>query len=419
MRRTLRSATLHGAMLALVACEAPTGPGNGQPEPELERLPRALTVAERDVIQANNTFAFGILRETVQRQPAPNIFLSPLSATLALGMTMNGARGVTLDGMRTALGFGAIELPAINQSYRDLIDLLLELDRGVDMRIANSIWTRQGFPFHEEFLQTNRSYFDARVTTLDFSAPNAASTINHWVDENTGGKIKEIVDDPIAPDVVMYLINAIYFKGDWRYRFDRAHTHDAQFTLADGTKKSVRMMLRVGRAMLHYDPVGRVHVLELLYARGAFAMTIVLPMPDVDLNALIAGLDAQRWQQWTGALTEADVHIALPRFRIEYETVMNEPLVALGMAAAFGLAPGTDFTGMSPRGKDLFISRVKQKTYVDVNEEGTEAAAVTSVEVRETSAPPAVVVDRPFLVALRERFSGTILFLGSIGDPSQ
>jgi serine protease inhibitor len=418
MQHTLRFAVLSWALLVAGACESPSEPGRPA-DTELTSLPRSLSVAEQQVIQASNTFAFDILGETVRQQPAPNTFLSPLSASMALGMTMNGARGATLDGMRTTLGFEGMELGAIQQSYRDLIDLLLGLDDGVDMRVANSIWARQGFPFYESFLQTNRDYFDAHTATLDFNAPDAAATINRWVDQNTSGKIKEIVDDPIDGDVVMYLINAIYFKGDWRQRFDRAQTRDAPFTLVDGTKQTVRMMNRLGKAYYHHDRSAGVQVVELLYGRGAFAMTVVLPAPDTDLNTVIATLDAERWGAWIGALHETELNLSLPRFRIEYETLMNEPLIAIGMGTAFD-DYGADFSGMSPEGEDLYISRVKQKTFVDVNEEGTEAAGVTSVEIKIVCAcpPPAVVVDRPFLVALRERLSGTILFLGTIGSPS-
>jgi serine protease inhibitor len=417
MRGIIRTAAVCGTLLSLTACESPFGPGKRGPEPELTSLPRALTVQEREVIRANNTFAFDILRETVRHEPAsPNVFLSPLSASMALGMTMNGARGETLDGMRTALGFGDLDAGAINQSYRQLIDLLRGLDRGVDMRIANSIWALAGFPFHEAFLQAARRYFDAEVTALDFGAPDAAAIINRWVDRSTAGRIKEIVDDPIGADVVMYLINAIYFKGDWRHRFDRSLTRDAPFQLADGRQTNVKMMHRDGPFLLHHAE-GGVQVLELAYGRGAFAMTIVLPPAGVAVDALVAGLDARRWDEWVDGLRETSRPLGLPRFRLEYETLMNEPLVTLGMASAFGRVPGTDFTGMSPAGRSLFISNVKQKTFVDVNEEGTEAAAVTSVEMRVVSAPVPVLVDRPFIIAIRERLSGTILFLGTIGEP--
>jgi serine protease inhibitor len=416
MRRRIAVPLVCLALLPLAACDALFGPGRGDLPPELTTLPRALSVGEQEVIRASNRFAFDLLRETVSRTDSANVFLSPLSASMALGMTMNGARGTTLDGMRGALGFGDVALRDINESYRDLIALLRGLDRAVDTKIANSVWARAGFPFHDEFLETTRSYFDAQVTALDFAASDAAATINRWVDRNTNGRIKQIVDDPIDADVVMYLINAIYFKGDWRHRFDRGQTGDAPFTLADGSRTTVRMMRRTGPAYYHAELPG-VQVLEQVYGRSAFAMTIVLPPPNVNVRDLVATLDEAQWNAWLEKLRENEVHVAMPRFRLEYGDALNEPLIALGMGAAFRRLPGTDFTGMSPRGLELYISDVRQKTFLDVHEEGTEAAAVTSVEMRVVSAPPSVVIDRPFILAIRERLSGTIVFLGMIGWP--
>jgi serine protease inhibitor len=168
----------------------------------------------------------------------------------------------------------------------------------------------------------------------------------------------------------------------------------------------------------HYDAAAAVDVVELLYGRGAFAMTIVLPAAGVEVDDVIADLDATQWRTWLDGLQERQLQFAMPRFRLEYETLMNEPLVTLGMDVAFGRSPGTDFRGLSPLGLELFITNVRQKTFVDVNEEGTEAAAATSVEIGRTSGPPSVRVDRPFLLAIRERFSGTILFIGKVGDPA-
>jgi serine protease inhibitor len=400
------------AVLLLASCELLSGPGEEAP---LERLPRELSTAERAVIAGSNTFAFDILRETVARDDSPDIMLSPLSASMALGMTMNGARGPTFAGMRDALGFDELDPAAINTSYRDLMGMLLELDDAVDMRIANSVWMRSGFAFHDSFSQTVRTWFGAEVTTLDFDATDAAPTINRWVDRSTNGRISEIVDAPIPRDAVMYLINAIYFRGDWQQRFDRNLTQEAQFTRADGSTTTVPMMAREGGFQYYAD--GDVEVAELRYGRGAFVMNIVLPREGRTVDEVIETLDDARWQSWIGGLRETDMHLRMPKFRLEYETIMNEPLVALGMASAFGRTGDTDFTGLSPHGRDLYISTVKQKTFINVDEEGTEAAAVTSVEVRVVSMPPTMMVDRPFLVVIRERFGGAILFIGKIGDP--
>jgi serine protease inhibitor len=417
LKQTGWMAALVVGSVVLTGCEGLLGPGKTAGEGRLEALPRALTVQEREVIEASNGFAFDILRETVLDQPAQNILLSPLSASLALGMTMNGAVGETQDGMKAALGFGGRDMAGINEAYRGLIDLLLGLDRGVDMRIANSIWARQGFPFRESFYETARRYFDAEVTVMDFGSADAASRIDDWVKAKTGGRIDRIAPDPIPALAVMYLVNAVYFKADWTHQFDRRETVPAPFRLENGGTKTVPMMRRTGRLLVHYDGTIGAHVVELPYGRGAFAMTLVLPAANADLDAFLASLTQERWNGWLAGLNEVEAMLGLPRFRVEYETAMNEPLIALGMGMAFGREPGTDFSGLSPAGRDLFISLVKQKTFIEVNEEGTEAAAATLVEISRTSGPPSITFDRPFVLAIRERLSGTIMFIGRIGDP--
>jgi serine protease inhibitor len=412
MRALIRMLALATA-LGLSGCESLFGPGDRDPEP-LKELPRALSASEQAVIGASNHFAFGLLRGVVEQDTASNVFLSPLSASMALGMTMNGARGETFSGMRSALGFGAMGPGEVNASYRSLLALLLGLDSSVDLRIANSIWVRQGFPLHDAFVASSREYFDASVTALDFSDPGAPKVINAWVERGTNGKIEEIVEQ-IDSDVMLYLINAVYFKGSWTTRFDRARTREAPFHRADGSEQRVRMM-HLPQGKVRHLRTPEAEIVDLPYGRGAFSMTVVLPSRGRSLDALLASLDAERWNAWMEQLREGELDVFLPRFRLEYEQILNRTLQSLGMERAF--APGlADFSGMSPAGGGLFISQVKQKTYVDVNEEGTEAAAVTSVEIRLVSAPPSFVADRPFLVAIRERLSGTILFLGIIGAP--
>jgi serpin B len=347
--------------------------------------------------------------------PGQNVFLSPLSASLALGMTMNGARGETFDAMRHTLAFGNLSQAEINQSYRGLIDLLVELDPKVRMEIANSIWYRDGFPFHADFFDVTRTHFDAEVAGLNFDSPASVTRINDWVKEKTSGKIEEIVDR-IDRRTVMFLINAIYFKGSWTNRFDPARTYDAPFYDASGTRqvRTVPMMNREGPIRVAAGE--GFEAVDLPYGNGAFSMTILLPDAGGDVERLLASLDATEWGSLVEGFAEREMGIALPKFRLEYEQHLVDALTALGMGPAF--APGrADFTGMSPAGKDLYISDVLQKTFVEVNEEGTEAAAVTKVEIRETSAPAVFTVNRPFLFVLREKFSGTILFVGKIVEP--
>jgi serpin B len=236
--------------------------------------------------------------------------------------------------------------------------------------------------------------------------------INDWVSEKTNDRIDEIVQAPIDPQTVMFLINAIYFNGTWTYEFDPGLTESAPFHNWDGSSGQVMMMAQ--EADLLYRGNESYQVVDLPYGGGPFAMTVVLPRQGVDLDVLIAELDAAGWANLTADLELAGLRLFLPRFKLEYEKAMNDALKALGMEVAFG--GGADFSNMAP-GRELYISKVKQKSFVEVDEEGTEAAAATVVEIRETSTgggPPELRVDRPFLFALRERLSGTILFLGKV-----
>jgi serine protease inhibitor len=406
LARATRLAPIGSLALAAACAETPSAPT------PLDSLPRELTAAEQAVIASSNEFAFDLFRESDRRFGDGNVFLSPLSASMALGMTMNGAQGETLNEMRSMLGFGELELRQINESYRDLIALLLDLDPSVDTRIANSVWYRNGFPFDQSFLDLVADYFSAEVQGIEMVDADKA-TINDWVSDATGGKIRSIVDG-ITPLHVMFLINGIYFKGSWTRQFDPAATRDAPFRLEDGRNVQVKMMK--GTLPFGHRQMNGYQVIDLPYGNGAFSMTILLPDQPGGVDALAASLDPVEWAAATTDLPRRELELHLPRFRIEYKQELNETLKALGMNAAFGRA---DFSGMSSsHGRELFVSRVVQKSYVEVNEEGTEAAAATSVEIIVVSAPPAVYVDRPFLFAIRERFSGTILFIGKVVDPS-
>jgi serpin B len=405
-----RTAALAAATLVLAACTSSTEPG--ATPALLTKLPRSLSAAEQTVLGAANDFTFTLFRRLTSAQRGSNVFVSPLSASMALGMTMNGAAGATLDEMRQALAFRGASQQDINAGYEGLIGLLRGLDQGVDFRIANSIWYEQSFPFHQSFFDAVRGPFGAEVRGLDFTSPTAVSAINGWVSTQTNGKIPTIIEE-IPEDARMYLINAIYFKGSWRHRFDPAQTQAAQFTAASGSKQPV-MLMRSQHGM-RYLETPELQAVDLAYGGDAFAMTVILPKPGTDVETLAASLDSERWAAWVEQFDEREVDLYLPKLKLEYERFLNEDLQALGMRQAFDYGVA-DFTRMSPRGMELFISVVKHKTYVDVHEEGTEAAAVTSVEIRVESAPviPTMRVDRPYLFAIRERLSGTILFIGKI-----
>jgi serpin B len=402
--------------LGLASCSDVTGPS---PAPAvIAELPRALSQAERDLIEADQAFALKLFREIdAAAAPDSNVFVSPLSVSMALGMTYNGAAGETQEAMGRALEVQGLSLDAVNQGYRDLIDLLSNLDPQVEWQLGNSIWYRDGFSVEPSFLDVNRSFFDARVEPMDFGAPGAADLINRWVRESTGGRIEEIVDDPIDHDTMMFLINAIFFKGSWRNQFDRSLTRDGSFVRGDGTVIATPMMSHQETMDVRLTGDDLVTVLELPYGGDAFAMTVVLPDRDVSLDSVIEVLDAERWDSWITELRDRESFVELPKFSFEYEIQLEDVLTALGMGIAFDKL-AADFTRIYPPG-GLHISEVKHKTFVQVDEEGTEAAAVTQVGMQLVSGPGLVAVDRPFLFVIRERLSGTILFIGRMVDPSR
>ena len=375
-------------------------------------LPRDLTAPERSVIAASNDFGLRLLRELNVEQADSNIFLSPLSASIALSMALDGAASTTYTEMRDVLGLGALTSDEINNGCQSLISLLDGLDSLVDFRIANAAYFDDKFvssvlPSYQADATT---HFGARVATIDFGAPWAVDTINHWVDGATNGKIDTLFVK-LDGDFWFLLLNAIYFKGAWRYQFDPDSTMDLPFTSIDGTFSNVPTMNRWGGFLAGYTPDA--FVIELPYGGDAFAMTILLPRKGVPVNDLVNELTAQDVVDLAASLHDVsgELGLYLPKFRLEWEKRLETQLQQMGMTAAF--EPGrADFSRMSP--DPLVITLVKQKSWVDVNEEGTEAAVVTAVGGGPTSSPAPVHVDRPFLFMIRERLTGTILFLGKV-----
>ncbi len=403
------SVVLLGCLVA--ACGDFFGPGG-----PLTQLPRELTPAEQSLIEADNRFAFKLFREiNAQEDPGTNVFVSPLSVAMALGLTYNGAAGATREAMGQTLEFGGMNVTEVNQAYRGLIDLLRELDSSVELLIANSVWHRQDVTVLPEFVQTVGEYFDAEVTALDFSDPAAADRMNAWVREATAGRIESIVDDPIDASVIAHLLNAVYFKGEWTHQFDRDRTAESPFELTDGSQATVEMMYHRGFRPLRYMRGDGVEVVELPYGRDAYNMVIVMPSTHQAIGELTSELTQEQWNGWIADLDETEGTISMPRFTLEYELSLNDVLKALGMEIAFSGA--ADFSNMFDR-RGPYIGEVKHKTFVEVTEEGTEAAAVTDAVMLVSHGGPHMVLNRPFLFAIRERFSGTILFMGKIMNPA-
>ena len=400
-------------LLSLSCAKDPVG-GPGAP-PRITALPRALTSQEQQLIQADNRFAIGLLKQATAdtRDTLPNLFISPLSVAMALAMTYNGAAGTTEAAMRSTLELDSMSVADVNVAYRGLIEMLRNLDPHVRFQIANSIWYKQGYTIEQPFLAANHDYYDAQVTALDFTSPTAPATINNWVSQQTHGLIDHIVD--AIPDYMrLYLIDAIYFKGDWTQQFDPEQTKPRPFRLDDGSTVDLATMAR-GPGELRLSDQPSATIVDLPYGGAAFSMTIVLPRDTTTVDHVVDALTQEQWNGWIASLQPGENEVLLPKFKLTNDLSLIPSLTGLGMGAAFSVF--ADFTRIHTP-SELAITEVKHKTYVDVNEEGTVAAAVTSVGLGVTSVGPRIIiVDRPFLFALRENLSGTILFMGVIRHP--
>jgi len=407
-RTSFALCTVAATLLAACSTDS-TAPG------PITALPRALTGSEQQLISASNGFAFALLRQLNQDTPADsNIFVSPLSASMALGMTMNGAAGATLDSMRAVLGFAGMPVADIDDSYKALIDLLRGLDPRVDFRIANSIWYRQDIPFNKSFLDAGKQFFDAEIAGVDFHDPATVGVVNDWVNTSTNGKIPALVET-LSPNTAMYLANAIYFKGTWVEQFDPKLTAPFPFTQLDGSIMTVQMMQVDDSFPAITTPAYQ--AVDLPYGGGAYAMLVVVPAQGQRVDALLSSFGPGDWQSLLAGLTMQHGKVSLPRFQLEWKDSLNHALEALGMGVAFG--PDADFTNMSSAlGHGLAITSVDQSTYVKVDEEGTVAAAASGVGVGVTSVPPPLLTaDHPFFFAIHEKLSGAILFVGKIATP--
>jgi len=381
---------------------------------------RELSSSEAKLVEADNSFGFKLFKELNAEMADSNVFISPLSISMALGMTYNGAAGSTEEAMRTTLEFGDLSMDEINESYKSLIELLMGIDSDVEFNIANSIWYKYDRDFKQDFFERCDEYFDARVSGLDFSQNEAVKdTINNWVEENTNGKIKDILDY-VPPLAVMYLVNAIYFNGAWTYQFNEEDTEDEPFYLPGGGTKECKMM--EVKSLFKYFEDSSLQAIDIPYGTGNYSMTVILPVYGEDIGQFIVGLTQEKWNEWISGFSEDSVNLFLPKLKLEYKTdsLLKEVLKDMGMEIAFD-PDRANFTDMADP-SDIWIGRVIHKTFLEIDEEGTEAAAATVVEMWEKSAAPGsdhptMRIDRPYIFAIRENHSGTILFIGKIVDP--
>lgn len=403
-------------ILVIIACTLAIqcghdGSGISKPDPRVD-INRELTASEISLIEADNDFAFRVFNKINKADADQNIFISPFSISMALGMTLNGADGATKTAMEEVLGYYGMTTEEINSSYRSLYNFLSQMDWDVELNIANSIWYREGFPVKQDFIDVNKTYFNAEIAELNFSDSGAADLINGWINSKTNGKIPKVIEDTIDHYIVMYLINAIYFKGVWQNRFDPDDTRDKDFFLEDGSTKTVKMMLMNNSARLYKNV--DYEALELPYGEGHYNMTIILPRAGLSVNELVESMTQEEWQTIRSSMQdEQELLIEIPRFKLTYKKSLKETLKDMGMGVAF--TSQANFLNIADA--PLAIDDVIHSTFVEVNEEGTEAAAVTVVSIRLTSAPPGFVADRPFLFIISEKKTDTILFMGKMLDP--
>ena len=371
-----------------------------------------LSAAERSLTSAGSVFGMELFRDIVKHEHADsNVFISPLSISVALGMTANGAVGETREQMYTALQFPELTPSQINEAYKNVIEILPQVDPEIAISIAQSIWYPPWVSVQPEFIDLSRDYFSALVRELDFSIPTAKDTINAWVAGETNDRIPELLEDRIHRDIIMILVNAIYFKGAWMYPFNPDSTADDQFILADGSQVACRMMNRLGNVGYFSDSL--FDAVNLPYGNGDFAMAVFLPQPSLSTTELAEQFTETNWSEWVLRFYEERVMLEFPRFKIEYGIGLNDCLRRLGMTLPF--EPSADFSNMFAGGGG-WIDTVIHKAFVEVNEEGTEAAAATAV-LMERSGPTAFRIDRPFIFVIWERQTGTILFMGKVARP--
>lgn len=383
--------------------ENPGGPGD----------PKQLTLPPKSemVIAQGNGFGINLFRE-VALQEDGNMMLSPLSASVALSMLLNGSETATYEQIRDMLGFQGLTLEEINTVYLSLTSQLLNLDPKTTLTLANAVWYRNDFTVKPPFLDRMDKVFSAETGALDFLSPEALTTINGWARDNTNGKIDKVLEE-ISSDAVMFLMNALYFKGDWTYRFNASKTADMPFHPVPG--ESVIVPTMTGNFPVRVTYGEGYTAMELPYGQQNFAMVVI--MPSGSLSTWLSGFDAGMWESITDALDKTPAgskDVYLPKFKFDYEKVLNNQLKALGMTDAFSPMLA-DLSGISDQ--QIFVSFVKQNTFVDVNEQGTEAAAVTTIGVELTSLPEPVTINKPFIFAIRERTTNTLLFTGKVELP--
>lgn len=380
-----------------------------------EPVPINLTTDQIALIGSENAFAFDIFSRIAENPGNSNMIFSPLSISVALSMTLNGAAGETREAMLEALRVNGLPPETINKSYKDLIEALLSVDKRILISIANSVWTEDNFDVKKNFIDILVKYYSAESGSFDINDPDAHIKINQWIQEKTNNLITDMLER-LEDNDVMLLVNAIYFKGKWKSQFDKSNTVSMSFYKSDGTSVMVPMMKQTEKFMAYS---GNDFILaEFPYGQGNYVMDVILPDPGVRLEDFISGFTESDFRNWISQLREMQIDLSFPRFKYGFKKKLKEILSDMGMAVAF--TDAADFSNIS-EAYDLLINEVTHQAFIETNEEGTEAAAATVVEIGLTSAgdqPLVLKLDHPFIYLIRETTTGSVIFMGIVADPS-
>jgi serine protease inhibitor len=370
----------------------------------------------KKIVPFNNQLGFDLMSK-IETNEGGNTFLSPTSLFMALSMVYNGTDGETKEEIGKVLHAKGIDVTELNKANASLRSKLPSDTKQIQLNVANSIWLNEDYHFQTDFAEDNRDYFNAKIQEMDISDNQSTKMINDWVENATYNKITDMVESPLDPNLVALLLNAIYFKGKWTHEFDKKHTENRTFYLTDGSTKDVPLMML--NEKLAYLENENFQAVSLPYGKEEMSMKVFLPKENSSLDKFKTMLTLDNWKKWSSEFQEREGTVMLPKFKLEYEILLNDTLKELGMTTAFDT--GANFSRMIEENEALSISKVKQKTFIEVNEEGTEAAAVTSVEIVKESAsldnPFHMEINRPFFIVITDHKTGTILFLGSISNP--
>ncbi|MEL6658497.1 MAG: serpin family protein [Bacteroidota bacterium] len=411
MKKSIFPLSLFVCILCLFQCnEDLPGPNPGPAvDFDCNEEPKAC-----ELTSANGNFAIDLYK-TISGNEADdaNIFISPFSISTALSMTMNGANGETLSEMQDALRVAGVSLEELNEAYQILLDVLPQLDPETQLKIANSIWHQEDYPVRPEFLDVNQEFYSSEVVPVDFAQSGVIDDVNAWVAENTNDLITEALSE-LPAGVVMLLINAIYFQGSWQTQFDAENTVSAEFNTPNGPVQAE--LMHQPETNMRYFETERFQAVDLPYGDSIFSMSVFLPKEGFEVQDVVSELSAENWANWLTQFTSTNIELLLPKFEMEYEIKLKGTLPTMGMPTAF-----TDFADFSQmiQGGGVKIDDVIHKAFIEVDEEGTEAAAVTVVVVVETSAPqyPVFKADHPFFFVIHDNKTNSILFMGQLMNP--